>query len=250
MTDLNEVHQHLWFTGVYGHVETLHHQRVLLRTIIPSVSPRLHMIWFDRTIYIMRLPDYLLNAGFYSDVVCKNAFLYGTIIGFLRSYCFLIQFPLDLVIAKETNLVPKEVTWTQWISLRETVLRETEYTAVNKHYKYGELRLHRLDLIYRLTGRRLTYFTVHREYQTYFADYFAVVATAFAFVATILTAMQNVVNIEDAPAALVTTCYRFSIIVLVAVCACLRYIGLIFILLYTYHFVAARSAKYGDENIP
>ena len=248
MKELNEIHEHLWFAGRRGHLETIHHHKVLLRTIIPSMLAKLHLVWFHRVIYIMPLPDYMLNASFYSDLICKDPDLYGDIIGFLRSYCLLIQFPIDLTIAKESHLIPDELTWKQWYTLRQTILRETEASAINKRYEYGELRLHRLDLINRLTCRKLTFFTVHREYQSYFADYLAVFATVFAFVATILTAMQNVINIQDVPATLTTTCYRFSIAVLVGICACFGYIGMIFIVLYTYNFARARSAKPRRHN--
>ena len=41
----------------------------------------------------------------------------------------------------------------------------------NKRYENGEPRLRRLNVIYQLTGRGLTCFTVHRTYKTYFAQY-------------------------------------------------------------------------------
>ena len=225
-------------------METLHHHKVLLRTIIPSMLSKLHLVWFHRTIYIMPIPDYLLNARFYSQIFCNDSYVYAELIGFLRSYCFLIRFPIDLTVAKDLRLISDEVTWTPWSILRQAILLETQSISINKRYEYGELRLHRLNLIYRFTRRRLSYFTVHREYQTYFAEYFAVFATAFAFVATILTAMQNVINIQGVPASLIKTCYRFSIAVLVGICACFGYIGVVFVVLYSYNFARARSAQH------
>ena len=243
MADLNDIHEHLWFAGRRGHMEAIHHHKVLLRAIIPTMRSKLHLVWFQRIIYIMPLPDYLLNASFYSEVICRQPDLYSDVVGFFRSYCDLIQDPIDLIIAKEAHLIPEEVTWKQWCNIRQAILREIEYSVVNKRYEYGELRLHQLDLIYRFTGRRLSFFAVHREYQTYFAGHLATFATAFAFVATILTAMQNVINVKGVSETLITTCYRFSIAVLIGICACFGYIGIMFIVLYSYNFARVWSAK-------
>lgn len=243
MTDLNAIHQHLWMVGSIGNINPFHHQRVLLRAIIPCESSRLHLVWFDRTIYIKPLPEYLLNVKYYTDVICNDVELYGLIVGFLRSYCGLIQSPLDLAIAQEIYLVPKEVTWQQWAGFRQAVMVRTKAADVNKRFLYGELRLHRLDLIYRFTGRGLVYFTVHRAYETYFREYFTVFATAFGFVAVILTAMQVLVAIDPIPKALLTVCFRFSVAVLVLICVCFGYIGLVFLSLFLYNYIVTLFAN-------
>lgn len=242
MTDLNDIHHHLWMAGSPGNISALHHQRVILRNIVPSERSRLHLVWFGRTIYVKPLPECLLSAEYYADVVCKDVDLYGLVIGFLRSYCSLIQFPVDLAIAHETYLISKDVKWHQWAILRQAILSETDISNVNERYKYGELRLHRLDLIYRFTGRGLTYFTVHRTYETYFRDNITLFGSAFGFLAVILTAMQVLVGISQIPGALVTVCYRFSVAVLVLICVCFGYIGLVFFSLFLYNYVVTLFA--------
>lgn len=244
MTELNEIHRHLWIAGSYGNISTIHHQRVLLRDIIPSELPRLHLVWFDRTIYIKPLPDCLLDASSYS---CKDTDPSGFVVGFLRSYCCLIQFPVDLAIAKKSHLISKDVTWEQWTTVRKKILVETENSYFNRRYEYGELRMNRLDIIYRLTGRGLTYFTVHRTYKTYFAQYFSLFATVFAFVAIILTAMQVLVAIRGIPETLAVTSYRFSVAVLVGVCLCFGYIFSIFLFMFLYNLVLTRVAHRGHK---
>lgn len=230
--------------GSHGNINSLHHQRVLLRNIIPSELPRLHLVWFDRTIYIKPLPDCLLDASSDSH---RNPDPSGLAVGFLRSYCSLIQSPVDLAVAKESNLISRDVTWDQWVKFREKTLSETEKSHFNKRYQYGELRLSRLDIIYRFTGRGLTYFTVHRNYSTYFAQYFSLFATVFAFVAVILAAMQVLVGIRDTPAALATTSYKFSVAVLVGVCFCFGYIFVVFLFMFLYNLALARVAYHGDK---
>lgn len=242
MKDLNDIHQHLWMVGSRDNISPLHHQRVLLRTIIPSERSRLHLVWFNRTIYIKPLPDYLLNAQYYADVVCDNEDLYKLIVAFLRSYCSLIQFPTDLEIARDIYLLSKNVTWEQWADFRQAVLNKTNSHDINSRFQYGELRLHRLDLIYRFTGRGITYFTVHRTYTTYLQEYFTLFAAAFGFVAVILTAMQVLVSIDPVPPALLTVCYRFSVTVLVLICVCFGYVGSIFLSLFLYNYIVTLFA--------
>lgn len=52
---LNEIHRHLWSAGSKMNISPLHHQKVLLRKIILSERSDLHLVWFDRIIYIQPL---------------------------------------------------------------------------------------------------------------------------------------------------------------------------------------------------
>ncbi len=239
MTDLNDIHSHLWMAGSYGNISPLHHQRVLLRAIIPSELSRLHLVWFDRVIYIKPLPDCLLDTSRYPDYNFDPS---GSVAGFLRSYCSLIRSRVDLAVAHRSDLVSKDVTWERWSSFRDRILNKTYDCHINRRYHYGELRLNRLDIIYRVTGRGLTYFTVHRNYKTYFAQYISLFATVFAFVAVILAAMQVLVGIRDIPETLLTTSYRFSVAVLVGVCACFGYVLFVYLFMFLYNIVLARFA--------
>ena len=250
MRDLNAIHDHLWIAGSHGNISPLHHQRVLLRKIIPSEYARLHLVWFDRTIYIKPLPETILRNDYsryyYSSEEEKGD--KGLVVGFLRSYCRLIRFPIDLAIAKELHLISDEVEWDAWVSFREGILAKTNESDVNKRYEYGELRLNRLDIIYRLTFRGLTYFTVHRTYKTYFAQYFSLFATVFASLAIILTAMQVLVAVQDIPETVITTSYRFCVAVLVGVCLCIGYVIVVFFLMLLYNVVRAWLAHRQDKT--
>lgn len=239
MSKLNAIHKHLWIAGSHGNISPLHHQRVILRNIIPCEMAQLHLVWFDRIIYIKPLPDCLLNDSYYYNKGLEHS---GEVVGFLRSYCSLIRYPVDLVVAKKYNLISDGVTWEQWATFRDTTLSRTEGLHINKRYEYGELRLNRLDIIYRLTGRGLTYFTVHRTYKTYFTQYFSLFVTIFAFVALVLTAMQVLVTIEGIPETVVITSYRFGVAVLVSVCLCFGYVLSVFVSMLVYNVVLALLA--------
>ena len=237
--DLNNIYSHLWIAGSHRNISPLHHQRVLLRKIIPSEVARLHLVWFDRNIYVKPLPDSLLDINRCPDTSSDPS---GSITGFLRSYCSLICHPIDLVIAKKSHLISEDETRERWVAFHHAIVLKTKDSHIKRRYHYGELRLNRLDIIYCLTGRGLTYFTVHRNYKTYFAQYFSLFVTVFAFAAVILAAMQVLVAIKDIPETVVVTSYRFAVAVLVGVCTCFGYVVSVFLFMFLYNFFLAWGA--------
>ena len=225
---LDQVDGWFWMVGSKYNINALHHQRVLLREIIPTDQARLHLVWFGRIIYIKPLPDYFLDYDFVGDHVLPHAGLKSTVVGFLRTYCDLIQSPIDIRVAHELGLLSKEVDWTAWFRYRESILRNTEEDDSTRRYKFGELRLSRLNIIWRLKFRQSVYFTVHREYDTYFQQYFSLFIAAFAIVATILTAMQVLVGIDQVPKTVTNVSYWFAIVAMVMILVCLAPVVLLF----------------------
>jgi len=219
---LNDIHRHLWAAGRKNNISALHHQKVLCREVILSERSDLHLVWFDRIIYIQPLPISFLNHSFVNAVILPDANLYGNVLGFLYSYMMLIQHASDLALAHELGLISKKVEWKPWRKFRTAFLGKTSSSQVlrilmNKRFEHGELRLARLNYIYRLSFRGLKYFTTHREYTTYFQEYTAAGITLFAFVTVALTAMQVVVGINEVSHTLSETSYWFSIVVLFVV---------------------------------
>jgi hypothetical protein len=186
---LNDIHSHLWSAGSKRNISALHHQKVLCREIVLSERSDLHLVWFDYIIYIKPLPISFLNHNFIDAVVLPDANLYANVLGFLYSYMMLIQHASDLSLAHELGLISKKVEWKPWREFRTAFLHNISPGRVNKRFEYGELRLARLNYIYRLSFRGLKYFTTHREYTTYFREYTAAGITLFAFVTVALTAM-------------------------------------------------------------
>lgn len=162
----------------------------------------------------------------------------------------LIQHASDLSLAHELGLVSKKVEWKPWRDFRTAFIASISpgpipRTPMNKRYEYGELRLGRLDYIYRCSFRDTTYFTTHREYSTYFREYIAAGITLFAFVAVALTAMQVVVGMEGVPHALIATLYRFSIVILFVVAVFSAAVSLMFAIMFAIN--AAMAIKHGFE---
>lgn len=69
----------------------------------------------------------------------------------LFSYTALVTHESDFEIAQEKRLLPKEVTWTVWITFVKELDTESIYGKIDDRFKYGELRLSRLNKIYRFT---------------------------------------------------------------------------------------------------
>lgn len=124
--------------------------------------------------------------------ICQRHQLYDCAYGFLFSYVALIQYESDFRIAQSAFLLPKTVTWAAWKELVLQLLNEKNRGHLpNKRFIFGELRLHRLNTIYRiclgtLRGYRLEYQT----YGSFFVDNLAPIVSIITYVVVVLTAMQ------------------------------------------------------------
>jgi hypothetical protein len=228
---LESIHKQLWYAGRKGNVSPLHHQKVIRRDIILTERARLHLVWFEKTIYVKRLDDELLNWEYFSRVVCGDEAVHRAACGFLLSYAHLIEYPSDLEVAKTHGLVNEEIAWKKWQTFRTSVLHHLTDRDVHDRYEYGELRLGRLNQICRMKFLGLSYFNVHRDYSSYFGDNYMTLVALFALVSVALSAMQVMTSVNGAPAAVSVTSYRFAIATLVALagsCAALLvlYMGL------------------------
>jgi hypothetical protein len=82
---------------------------------------------------------------------------------------------------------------------------------LNDRYEYGELRLARLNQIYRMKGLGLAYFNVHRDYSSYFGKNYATLIALFALVSVALSAIQVITNIDGVSTGMTIGSYRFTI---------------------------------------
>jgi hypothetical protein len=197
---LESIHKQLWYAGRKGNVSPLHHQKVIRREIILTERARLHLVWFEKTIYVKRLDDELLNWEYFSRVVCGDEAVHRAACGFLLSYAHLIEYPSDLEVAKTHGLVNEKIAWKKWQTFRTSVLHYLTDRDVHDRYEYGELRLGRLNQICRMKYLGLSYFNVHRDYSSYFGDNYMTLVALFALVSVALSAMQVMTSVNGAPA--------------------------------------------------
>ena len=188
---LNNIHEWLWIVGRPMPPRPLHLQRRKSREVFVTEQMDLHLTWSSKRIYIKPIPRFLLDADFWKQYLCTNRHLYECALGFLLSYTALIQHQSDYRIAIENQLLPKELTWPRWVLLVEQLLSAHNMAHINKRYVYGELRLGRLNLVYRFTkGRIRGYLSSCTTYADFLRENFSSLLTLFAYFTIVLSAMQ------------------------------------------------------------
>jgi len=154
---------------------------------------------------------------------CERAELRKCAMGLLFSYAGLIMYESDYHIAQGMHLIPAEISWpawrgivshvlnasTSWAAVDTTTTAATDerdpkgiqssnppslciYDLVPPRFHYGELRLSRLNKIYRLSQRPFLrgYMWGWNTYSTFFGDNLTLLASATVYLAIVLTAMQ------------------------------------------------------------
>jgi hypothetical protein len=200
---LNDIHDHLWLAGRPMPPRPLNYQVASSRAISVTEDVHLHLVWEPGRMFLKPLPRYLLNSNFWAehlickqprdncscfanpktqrenpvanvDTQCKRRELYKCAYGFLLSYTALIQYESDYHVAKDLHLLPDDVEWPYWRELAWELLDHSPQntTRVNKRYQFGELRIRRLNEIYRAMGLlRLGVVNLMRGYKFEFATY-------------------------------------------------------------------------------
>ncbi|KAH6883572.1 hypothetical protein B0T10DRAFT_540140 [Thelonectria olida] len=151
-TKLDKLYPYLWLAGLPRPARPLHRQRLLLRTIYLTEAPDEHLLWHDTCIFIKPVPECLLDFDFWQEHVCSDDALHKSACGLLLSYSWLVCHKSDLRVACETGLLPANISWEAWnkfiIDVSEHIDSRT-LRQVGRRYRYGELRLSRLNSLYR-----------------------------------------------------------------------------------------------------
>ena len=196
---LNKVHKHLWFAGLPRGARALHHQFLIGRKIVIAERADLHLLWRDDRLYLKPMPDYLLSYDIWKETLVEDRDSENAK-GFLLSYLWLIRQKSDFSIAQSENLVSKDVSWEQWttfsMAIHPSVVSST-FEGISPRYLYGELRLGRVNLIYRLCQKTRNsktfvrgYFYGYYTYSSFVEQNFAWVLILIVYITIVLTAMQ------------------------------------------------------------
>jgi hypothetical protein len=223
---LNRVQDWLWICGRPMPPRPLHYQKLIARDIAITESPELHLVWIKNQIYLKPMPLYLLDPDFWKAFIVhdddpRQQHLASCARGFLFSYTALIAYESDFRIAMETGLLPRSLTWNDWKTLTREILDSHCYATVNPRYWYGELRLTRLNTIFRLKGsifRGYSRVGSPNDYMDLIRDHFAVVASILGYVVIVLTAMQVGLGVErlQTDAIFQNASYGFTVFSIVA----------------------------------
>ena len=211
--DLERMAPHLWImsTQSSSNVSPLHQQKVKGRKIVVTEDPRLHLVWIYDRVFIKPLPRYLLSYTFWSQHISNDkspfwgsneeerktcTMIRMSALGFLRTYYHLIQHESDFEIARnEARLLPSDITWTEFCAFSKAFLDIGDHD-VSGRYRYGELRLTRLNLYAKLIIGKFQYERVHGQYGAFFSRFYGPLLFIFGILSIILSAMQVELGVE------------------------------------------------------
>ncbi|KAF2191068.1 hypothetical protein K469DRAFT_720043 [Zopfia rhizophila CBS 207.26] len=247
---LNRIHQHLWWAGRPVPARPLHRQRMLGREIVITQQADFHLLWVGQKIFVKPLPGYLLDHAVWTNHLCKDKELHGMAQGFLLSYIWLIRYQSDINIAKENHLLPSGTTWDSWKAFVDSMTEHSDFNStetINKRYIYGELRIKRLNQIYRLISLfPLNLQTVIRGYASGYNSYgsffhknFAWIFIVFAYASILLSALQVGIGVDclRTHTTFQTLAYGVTIMAILLPFSIAAVVGLLFVGLFLYHLV-------------
>lgn len=217
--DLDKLAPRLWILATQdsSHVYPLHEQVMCGRRIVVTESARLHLVWFQDTIFIKPIPPYLLSYSFWLFFLCELPLisqasvsasgpptthscdqqrrLYRTALGFVRTYSHLIRHESDFRLAIQSHLLPADISYTRFARFIQRFASVVD-EEVSPRYLYGQLRLSRLNLWARPLLGKDVYYKIHRSYRSYFGYIAGPFVIGFALLSVLLSAFQVVLIIS------------------------------------------------------
>lgn len=212
-------------------------------------------MWNDGCIFIKPLPDFLLCHAFWDQHLCHDSDrvkLFESAAGFLLSYTWLIQYPSDFEMARSLCLIPAGlndyVAWTSFVGdFLSYVDSRTAAGAINPRYKYGELRLTRLNSLTRFlpsmwSARNLVYGHMHfsTRHKAFFDTNFGWLLAIFAYISVVLSAIQAGLGTDylAGSVAFQRMSYGLTLAAIVAAVGSAIWLLLVFLILFAYHLTS------------
>ncbi|KAK3939631.1 hypothetical protein QBC46DRAFT_387443 [Diplogelasinospora grovesii] len=233
--DLDKLSPNLWLVAKQdsAHISSLTDQVVRGRKIIVTEKPGLHLVWHYDRIFVKPIPKYLLSHAFWEFYLISDASpielasrnrLFRAASGFLRSYNHLIRHRSDFALAMKDDhrLLPKNTKYGKFINFIKS-FEAIEDSAVSPRYRFGELRLSRLNFWSKVFLFRFTYEKAEKQYGAYFNRFFAPILFLFGVFSVLLSAMQVILAVQtlvetgESWVTFVSVSQRFSVFTIVFV---------------------------------
>lgn len=251
---LDKVYRHLHYAGAPRHARSLHRQILLGRDITITEDISEHLVWYSKKskLFLKPLPAYLFDESIWQDHLSANRELHKSACGFILSYVWLVRWESDFSIAKAQKLLPAGLTWDVWADFVHSFTDRVDLRTLHqvaRRYQYGELRLSRLNRIYRYSFTTFSLQTLFRGfmttsawYQDVFRNNFGWVLAVFAIFSVALSGMQVALMTNELSqnSAFHAASYGFSVFSLVALAACLGAMFCCWILLLLYFYISAK----------
>lgn len=187
----------------------LHHQKAHGRDVILNEHPGLHLVWYYDRIFIKPIPAYMYSRAYWDYISDADPEVYKASLGFIRSYYYLIQFQTDFDKACEMGLIPKipaaapaggnhhgatttprHPSYEEYCDFMASFVLDIKDADVNYRFRYGELRLTRINKTTMLFKRKMAYFHLLPQWGSYLQHLLAPIITVFAILTVILNALQ------------------------------------------------------------
>ncbi|RDW73349.1 hypothetical protein BP6252_07256 [Coleophoma cylindrospora] len=211
--DLELMAPYLWMMSTESHsnINPLHRQRVKGREIILTEEPRLHLVWYYDRIFIKPLPEYLTSYQFWKSFLLRDYLsspclttgtettakdLCAAALGYLRTYSYLIRHKSDFNIAQKAGLLSESMEWDQYCCFMSSI-RNISDAQVSRRYRYGELRLSRLNFHAKFILRRFYFEQIHAQYAENFSRFYGPLLFIFAIISLALSAMQVALVVDQ-----------------------------------------------------
>lgn len=248
--ELDKIHRHLWLAGLPKPARPLHRQILLRREFVVTEDPNEHLVWKETRIFLKPMPSFLLDYTIWKRHLCLDDELFRNACGMILSYSWLVNFESDLEIAKDYKLVPKELSWEKWVQIINDFLEffDDDPTGfVAQRYRYGELRLSRINMIYRFAVSDISAYqriygfirgsTWEREW---FREHFAWLIAVFAYVTFVLSSMQLGLATQqlENDSRFHKASYGFAVALLLVVAITFGAIPLLWVSLLTFHIIS------------
>ncbi|KAF2629437.1 hypothetical protein BU25DRAFT_457099 [Macroventuria anomochaeta] len=257
LSRLNKIHTHLWMAGRPMRARTLHRYKMYGYELLGTQQMDLHLLRFSNKVLVKPLPEYLLDASFWEQYLSANKALRESATGWLLSYVWLVTSPLDLKLAHENALLPAAVTWTWWKAFVTDFVNNIDINTlhqVNKRYHFGDLRLSRINSIY-----RTRYFYTHfvrgylygyNRYVVFFERNFSWILILFVFLSLVLSAMQvgTALNELSSSRAFMKGSYGVVVLCMVSVAVVLGVVGAFFVGVFLFNMVSAIRHAGSEER--
>ncbi|KAF2246948.1 hypothetical protein BU26DRAFT_430657 [Trematosphaeria pertusa] len=209
--ELDEMAPYLWWMAKpeSSSISSLHQHRLKGRTIVVAEDPKLHLTWIGDKVYIKPLPAYITSYHFWTryfdgsqdevpETMDASRRIRRSALGLLRSYFHLIQHESDFKIAQEPGIsvLPEHITWKGFCRFSSGFGHILD-SEVSARYRYGELRLARLNFYAPILLRKAQYYRTHREYGKYFEELCRPWFFVFGFMTVVLGGLQVAIAVEQ-----------------------------------------------------
>lgn len=245
---LNRIHGLLWMAGRPMRARPIHRYKMMSFNILCTQQMDLHLLKFSDNLLLRPLPEWILSYDFWNRHICPHPSLHRSACGFLLSYVWLITTPLDLIFAHQHHLLPGFITWHWWKSFVADFYQHVDINTlhqVNPRYRFGELRLNRINTIY-----RIRYFSTHfvrgylygfNRYAVYFQRNFSWLLSLFVLFSLVLSAMQVGVSLSvlQRNSVFLRGSYGFVVLSMVCVASVLAILTMVFAFVFLFNMVAA-----------